>query len=66
MRYKENVLNKLSQTDIIINTLQLQINRNASQEELSETVDKIKESLISVNDIVSVEDDEFERQFSPQ
>jgi hypothetical protein len=64
MRYKNNVLDKLVQTDAIINKIQVQVNRNISSEEISESLIQLKEQLDTVREMISIESDDFEQQFA--
>ena len=66
MRYKNNVLDKLNQTDSLVNRLAVQVNRNMNREEVLETLTMLKEQIESTREIVSIESDEFEQQFRPQ
>lgn len=66
MRYKNNVLEKLSQTDSLVNRLTVQINRNTNREEILETLTMLKGQIESTREIISIESDEFEQQFRPQ
>jgi len=66
MRYKNNVLDKLSQADALVNRLAIQVNRNLSKEETVETLTMLKEQIESTREIISIEHDEFEQQFRPQ
>jgi division protein CdvB (Snf7/Vps24/ESCRT-III family) len=63
MRYKDNVLDKLVQTDTVINRLNLQVNRNMGQDNILETIEQLKESLEKVREIIAIEPDDFEQQF---
>jgi len=63
MRYKNNVLDKLVTVDTAVNRIQLQVNRNRSQNEIQDSIDALKESLESIREIISVEPDDFEQQF---
>lgn len=63
MRYKNNVLEKLNQIDNIANRIQVQINRNYSKEDMSASVGQLKEAIEKIREIISIESDEFERQF---
>jgi hypothetical protein len=63
MRYKNNVLDKLSQTDALVNRLAVQVNRNTNREEILETLTALKEQIESTREMVSIEHDEFEQQF---
>lgn len=63
MRYKNNVLDKLTQTDTIVNRINLQVNKNMTQDQLLESVEMLKESLEGIREIISIESDDFEQQF---
>ena len=63
MRYKNNVLDKLVTVDTAVNRIQLQVNRNISQNEIQDSIDALKESLESIREIISVEPDDFEQQY---
>jgi hypothetical protein len=63
MRYKNNVLDKLVQTEAIINRVQLQVNRNVDQDQILESIDQLKAQIESVREIVSIEPDDLEQQF---
>ena len=63
VRYKNNVLDKLVTVDTAVNRIQLQVNRNISQNEIQDSIDALKESLESIREIISVEPDDFEQQF---
>lgn len=64
MRYKNNVLDRLVQVDTVINRIQVQINRNISAEEISESIEQLKTQLEGVREMVSIESDDFEQQFA--
>lgn len=66
MRYKNNVLDKLTYLEASVNKLQLQINRNVDQEQVLETIDLLKEQIEKARDIISLEGDNFEQQFAPR
>jgi len=66
MRYKNNVLDKLNQTDALVNRLAVQVNRNIDREEVMETLTMLKEQIESTREMISIEADEFEQQFRPQ
>jgi len=63
MRYKTNVLDKLVQTEAIINRVQLQVNRNVEQDQILESIDQLKAQIETVREIISVEPDDLEQQF---
>lgn len=64
MRYKNNVLDKLTQTDNLVNRLAVQVNRNIPQSEILETLTLLKEQIEQTREMVSIEHDEFAQQFS--
>ena len=63
MRYKNNVLDKLVQTEAIINRVQLQVNRNVEQDQILESIDQLKAQIETIREIVSIEPDDLENQF---
>lgn len=63
MRYKNNVLEKLLQTETVANRIQLQVNRNMSQDQILDSINTLKESIESVREIIAIEPDDFETQF---
>lgn len=66
MRYKNNVLDKLNQTDSLVNRLAVQVNRNVDRNEVMETLTMLKEQIESTREIISIEHDDFDQQFRPQ
>jgi len=64
MRYKNNVLDKLTQTDNLVNRLAVQVNRNIPQNEILETLTLLKEQIEQTREMVSIEHDEFAQQFA--
>ena len=66
MRYKNNVLDKLNQTDSLVNRLAVQVNRNMDKEQVLTTLEMLKEQIESTREMVSIEHDDFEQQFRPQ
>lgn len=64
MKYKNNVVEKLNQLDATVNKLQFQINRNFNQEQLTDTSISLKEQVEKLQEIISLEYDEFENQFA--
>jgi hypothetical protein len=63
MRYKNNVLEKLSQIETIASRLQIQINRGGTQDQVLESIEMLKESVEATREMVSIEHDDFEQQF---
>ena len=66
MRYKNNVLDKLNQADTLVNRLAVQVNRNFPQNDILETLTKLKEQIETTREMVSVEHDDSEKQFAGQ
>jgi hypothetical protein len=64
MRYKNNVLDKLTQLDAIANRIQLQVNRNMDQDQILESIELLKEQVEKTREMVSLEGDNFEQQFA--
>lgn len=64
MRYKNNVLDKLTQLEATANRLQLQVNRNMDQEQVLESVELLKEQIEKTREVISLEADNFEQQFA--
>jgi hypothetical protein len=64
MRYKNNVLDKLTQLEAIANKIQLQVNRNMDQDLILESVDLLKEQVEKTREVISLEGDNFEQQFA--
>lgn len=66
MRYKNNVLDRLSQIDTIANRLNIQVNRGGTQDQVIESIELLKEAIEAAREMVSIEADDFEQQFRPQ
>ena len=66
MKYKNNVLDKLNQTDTLVSRLAIQVNRNMSKDEVLETLTMLKEQIESTREMISIEHDDFAQQFRPQ
>ncbi len=66
MRYKNNVLDKLVQLGSTVNRVEIQVNRGGSQSDVNESVERLKEQIESIREMISIEPDEFEQQFRPQ
>jgi hypothetical protein len=66
MRYKNNILDKLTQIDTIANRINVQINRGGTQDQVLESIELLKEAIEQTRSIVSIESDDFENQFSPR
>jgi hypothetical protein len=66
MRYKDNVLNRITQIEASLQRIQLQLNRGMNSEMIQESLDNTKTQVENLRDIISVEDDEFSQQFRPR
>jgi hypothetical protein len=63
MRYKNNILEKLSKFEITISKLVIQTNRNESQDTVLESLNGLKEEVEEMRGMISNEPDDFEQQF---
>jgi hypothetical protein len=66
MRYKNNVLDKLVQLGTTVSRVEIQVNRGGSQSDVNESVERLKEQIESIREMISIEPDEFENQFAPK
>jgi hypothetical protein len=66
MRYKNNVLDKLEQLNSTANRIQFQINRGGTQDQVTESIEMLKEQIEGIREVISVESDDFEQQFAPR
>ena len=64
MRYKNNVLDKLTHIEATVNRIQLQVNRNMEQDQVLESIELLKEQIEKTRDVISLEGDNFENQFA--
>ena len=64
MKYKNNVLDKLTQLEASVNKVQFQVNRGIEQDTVLESIDSIKEQIEKLREIVSLEQDDFAQQFA--
>jgi DNA-binding transcriptional regulator YiaG len=64
MRFKNNVLDKLTQLEAIVTKLQFQINRNIDQDQVLESIELLKEQIEKTREVISLEQDEFAQQFA--
>ena len=64
MRYKNNVLDKLTQLDALVTKVQFQVNRGVDQDTILESVEALKEQIEKTREMVSLEPDEFGQQFA--
>jgi len=63
MRYKDNILEKLSKFEITISKLVIQTNRNESQNNVLESLNGLKEEVEEMRSMINNEPDDFEQQF---
>jgi len=64
MKFKNNVLDKLNQLDASVNKVKFQVNRGMDQDQILESLDLVKEQIEKINEIVSLEQDDFAQQFT--
>jgi len=64
MKFKNNVLDKLNQLDASVNKTRFQVNRGLDQDQILESLDQIKEQIEKINEILSLEQDDFAQQFA--
>jgi hypothetical protein len=64
MRYKNNVLDKLTQVETVVSRIQLQVNRGMNQDDILASLELLKESVENVRGMVNVEPDDFAQQFA--
>jgi len=64
MKFKNNVLDKLNQLDASVNKVKFQVNRGMDQDQILESLDQVKEQIEKINEIVSLEQDDFAQQFA--
>jgi hypothetical protein len=61
MKFKNNITDSLTQVEAMLQRIQLQVNRNMSQNEINETLDQTKELVENIKGMVSMEVDDFMR-----
>ena len=64
MKFKSNILEKLNQLDATVNKVKFQVNRGVEQDQVLESLDQVKEQIEKINEIVSLEQDDFAQQFA--
>jgi len=64
MKFKTNILEKLNQLDATVNKVKFQVNRGVDQDQVLESLDQVKEQIEKINEIVSLEQDNFAQQFA--
>ena len=66
MRYKNNVLDKLVQLETAVSRVHIQVNRGGTQDSVNESIEILKEQIEQIREMVSIEPDDFENQFTPK
>jgi hypothetical protein len=66
MRYKNNVLDRLMTLGTAVNRIDVLVNRGGTQEQVNEALEKTKDAIEAIREIIAVEPDDFEQQFSPR
>jgi DNA-binding transcriptional regulator YiaG len=64
MKYKNNVLDKLTQIESVVTKVQFQVNRGVDQDTILESIEDLKEQIEKTREIVSLEQDDFAQQFA--
>jgi len=64
MKYKNNVLDKLTQVESTITKVQFQVNRGIDQDTILESIEDLKEQIEKTREMVSLEQDDFAQQFA--
>jgi hypothetical protein len=63
MRYKEQVLNKVSQLENMMRTLDFLVSRAQPQDEVLQYISEVKEKVEDLRSMVSLEHNDFEPRF---
>jgi UV DNA damage repair endonuclease len=64
MKYKNNILDKLVQLESAVNKVHIQVNRGGTQDSVNESIEILKEQVEQIREMVSLEADDFDQQFS--
>jgi hypothetical protein len=64
MRYKNNVLDKLTQLESTVTKVQFQVNRGMDQDQILESISDLKEQIEKTREMISLEGDDFAQQFA--
>ena len=64
MRYKNNVLDKLTQLESTITKVQFQVNRGMDQDQILESIESLKEQIEKTREMISLEGEDFAQQFA--
>ncbi len=62
MRYKNNVLDKLTQIESTVTKIQFQVNRGMGQDQILDSVEDLKEQIEKTREMVSLEPDECHKE----
>lgn len=63
MRFKNNVVDRLTQVEASLQRIMVQLNRNVSRDEIIGTVDNIKNQVENIKELISTENDDFDQQY---
>lgn len=66
MRYKNNVLDRITQLNTTTSRIEIQVNRGGTQNDVNNTIEVLKEQLEALREMISIEPDDFENQFAPR
>jgi hypothetical protein len=58
MRFKNNVLDKITQVEANISKIQFQVNRGMEQDLILESIEQLKEQIEKTREIISLEPDD--------
>jgi DNA-binding transcriptional regulator YiaG len=64
MKFKNNVLDKLTQIEAATSRIQFQVSRGMDQEQILESIDNLKNQIEKTREIISLEQDNFAQQFT--
>jgi DNA-binding transcriptional regulator YiaG len=64
MKYKNNVLDKLTQIESVVTKVQFQVNRGVEQDTILESIEELKEQIEKTREMISLEQDDFAQQFA--
>ena len=63
MRFKEVTLEKITQVESVISRIQFEISRNATREQVEQSVEFLKSQIEELRSLISIEHDSFNEQF---
>jgi hypothetical protein len=64
MKFKNNVLDKLTQIDATASRIQFQVNRGMDQDQILESIEQLKDQIEKTREMISLEQDDFAQQFA--